>query len=172
MVQVLRWFRRWWNRFIGLPARLLMRVASRGQPQDEYHDIRFIVTDRFLLPNAERFFERTRMALDTAESRAPQAYEALRKDVQQVFLWGQTDAMPYNRFQLAAVVSPRVALEADTMRYAAWLLYTSGLLYGRDEAQARSEELLASLEPDGRGSIAAWLRQVIEHEPPDRTFRG
>jgi hypothetical protein len=160
-IAVLRGFRRWWTRAISLPARLLMRVASQGQPQEEYQDIRFMVSDREVMPRAEQFFEQTRVALQVAEQRAPHAYAELRKDLHQVLLWGQTKAMGYNRFQLAAVVSPKVALESNSACYAAWLLYTSGLLHGQDEAEERSGELMRSLRSDERDLVAGWLTRVL-----------
>jgi hypothetical protein len=150
--------RRLWTRVIAFPTRLLMSIMSRGQPRDEYLGIRFMVADRWLLPEANRFFQRTRTALQAAELRAPHAYAELCKDVKQVLLWNQTTTRPYNRFQLAAVVSSDIALRADMMCFTAWLLYTSGLLHGQNEAQLRSGELLASLEPDQRGAVAAWLK--------------
>jgi hypothetical protein len=149
--------RRWWNQLTGVPARLLMRIMARQYPQEEYNGIRLIVADDWLVPSAEQFFSRTREALATAANRAPQAYAKLRKDVQQVILWDQTEAPPYHKFQLAAVVRPRVALEAETLCYAAWLLHTSGLFQNQTEAQARSGEFLASLDSDYRACVAAWL---------------
>jgi len=158
--------RYWWNRVIGIPVRLLMRIMSRREPKQEYDGIRLIVADFRLVPNAERFFERTREALTRAASGAPQAYADFRRDVQQVLLWGETKASPYNRFQLAAVVPPNIALEADIAYYAAWLLHVSGLLHGQDEAQARSGEFLRSLEPDERTRVTGWLTSVTEHGSP------
>ena len=72
----------------------------------------------------------------------------------------------YNRFQLAAVVSPSIALRADPVSYAVWLLYTSGIFHGHDEAQARSAELLTSLAADELVSVAEWLTRVTECRPP------
>ncbi len=155
-----------WNRVIGIPARLLMRIMSRGEPVQEYDGIRLIVTDFWLVPSAERFFERTREALIRMAAGAPLAYGDFRRDVQQVLLWGQTKAVPYNRFQLAAVVPPKIALEADTACYAAWLLHTSGLFYGQGEAQARLEEFLRSLELDERTRVLDYLSGVTERGPP------
>jgi hypothetical protein len=158
-------FRRWWSRLAGTPARVLMRIVSRRVPHQEYDGIRLVVADFWLEPSAERFFDRTREALARAASGAPRAYSELRKDIQQVAFWGQTEAPPYQRFQLAAVVPQRVALEADTACYAAWLLYTSAYLHGEDEAHARSEEFLRSLEPDERTHVTEWLASIREHGP-------
>ncbi len=159
-------FKRWWNRVAGTPARYLMRIMSRREPQQEYDGIRLIVADFWLAPSAKRFFDRTREALVRAASGAPRAYTEFRKDVQQLLLWSQSEVSPYHRFQLAAVVPPRIALEADTLCYAAWLLHTSGLLHGQDEAQVRSEELLQSLETADRTRVAEWLADVTARRPP------
>jgi hypothetical protein len=142
-----------------------MRTMSRRDPQQEFRGIRLLVADPWLMPQAERFFERTKEALLEAASRAPHAYAEFHSDVQQVLFWGEANASPYNRFQLAVVVS-RITLEADTLSYSAWLLYTSGLLYGRDEAQARAEAFLTSLAPDERSRVVKWLTNVTERESP------
>lgn len=157
-------FRRWLNRVSGVLARLLMRIMARRHPQQEYDHIRLIVTDDRLAPSAERFFSRTREALARAEAGAPQAYTKLRHDIHQVLLWGKTEASPYQKFQLAAVVPPRIALEADILYYAVWLLYTSGLFQNQAEALARSREFLAFLDPDDGARVAAWLASATEHE--------
>jgi hypothetical protein len=158
-------FRRWLNRLGGIPARLLMRIMARRYPQQEYDRIRLVVTDDWLVPSAERFFSRTREALAKAAARSPQAYAKFRKDIHQVLLWGQTEESPYHKFQLAAVVPPRIALEAETLCYAAWLLHTSGLIQNQAEAQARSGEFLASLDSDDGARVAAWLASATEREP-------
>jgi hypothetical protein len=88
-----------------------------------------------------------------------------RKDIQQILLWGETEEAPYHRFQLAAVVAPSIALQADTASYAAWLLYASGLPHGREEARIRSEELLGSFEPDQGRRIREWLVERTERQP-------
>jgi len=154
---------RWWrNRLAGIPARLLMRIMARRHPQQEYDGIQLIVADSWLVPSAERFFSRTREALARAAAGAPQAYAKFRKDVQQVLLWGETEESPYHKFQLAAVVPQRIALEAETRCYAAWLLHTSGLFENQAEAQARSGEFLASLDPDERTRVDEWLARGSE----------
>jgi len=158
--------RRWWNRLTGIPARMAMRFFARQVPTQEYDGIRLVVADYWLEPSAERFFERTREALAKVASGAPRIYPEFRKDVKQVVLWGQSDAPPYQRFQFAAVVPPRVALEADTLCYAAWLLHASGSLHGEAESRARSEEFLRSLAPDERTRVADWLASATERGPP------
>ena len=80
-------FRRFWNRVISIPARLLMRIMSRRQPQQEYDGIQLIVVDFRLVLNAAHFFAQTKDALLRAASGAPGAYSEFRKDVQHVFLW-------------------------------------------------------------------------------------
>jgi len=157
-------FKRLLNRTGGIPARVLMRVMARRYPQQEYDGLRLVVADDRLASSAERFFSRTKEALATAAARAPQAYAKFRKDIHQVLLWGKTQESPYHKFQLAALVPPQIALEADTLCYATWLLYTSGLSENKVEAQARSGEFLASLEHDEGTRVAAWLTSATEHE--------
>jgi hypothetical protein len=158
-------FRGWLNRLGGIPARVLMRIMARRQPQQEYDRIRLVVTDDRLAPSAERFFSRTREALARAAAGAPQAYAKFRNDIRQILLWGQTEEPPYHRFQLAVVVPPRIALEGETLLYAAWLLHTSGLSQSQAEAQRRSGEFLASLDFDNGAHVAAWLAAATEREP-------
>lgn len=153
--------RRWWNQVIGIPARWLMRVLSRRNPWQEYDGLRLVVVDAWLAPRAEEFFDRTRQALARANSGAPQAYSRFHKDVRQVILWRQKVPSPYHKYQLAALVAPIIALEADTACYAAWLLHTSGLFYGQKEAQRRSERFLQSLEPAERTRVAEWLNNMV-----------
>jgi hypothetical protein len=157
--------RLWWTRVSGLPARWLMRFLSRREPHRDYDGIRVMVGDHWLAPSGEVFFERTRTALAAAAAGAPRAYVKFRKDIQQILLWGETEEAPYHRFQLAAVVAPSIALQADTASYAAWLLYASGLPHGREEARTRSEELLGSFEPDQRRRIREWLVERTERQP-------
>lgn len=155
-------FSRWWSRLAGAPARGLMAILSRRVPHQEYDGIRLVVADSWLDPRAERFFARTEEALAAAASGAPRAYAALRQDVEQIVLTLQTNAPPYQRFQLAAVAPVRVALEADIQQYAVWLLHTSAYMHGEQDARARSEEFLESLEPEQRADVSAWLAE--EHE--------
>jgi hypothetical protein len=157
--------RLWWTRVSGLPARWLMRFLSRREPHRDYDGIRVMVGDHWLAPSGEVFFERTRTALAAAAAGAPRAYVKFRKDIQQILLWGETEEAPYHRFQLAAVVAPSIALQADTASYAAWLLYASGLPHGREEARIRSEELLGSFEPDQGRRIREWLVERTERQP-------
>jgi hypothetical protein len=157
-------FKRLLNRIGGIPARVLMRVMARQYPQKEYGGLRLVVPDDRLAPSAERFFSWTKEALATAAARAPQAYAKFRKDIHQVLLWDKAQEAPYHKFLLAAVVPPQMALEADTLCYATWLLYVSGLSVNKVEAQARSEEFLASLEHDEGTRVAAWLTSATEHE--------
>jgi hypothetical protein len=157
---------RWWNRVTGIPARLLMHAMARREPWREHDRIRVMVADAWLTAHTERFFERTSEALARAAADAPGAYAELREDVRQVLLWGQGGVSSYNRFQLAIVVPPSIALEADAVCYSAWLLHASALLLGPEEAQARAEELLRSLEPDERAWVGGWLTSVTERGPP------
>jgi len=157
-------FKRLLNRIGGIPARVLMRVMARRYPQQEYDGLRLVVPNDRLAPSAERFFSRTKEALTTLPAWAPQAYAKFRKDIHQVLLWDKTQEAPYHKFLLAAVVPPQIALEADTLCYATWLLYTSGLSVNKVEAQARSGEFLASLEHDEGTRVAAWLTSATERE--------
>jgi hypothetical protein len=141
-----------------------MRAIVRRCPQREHDGIRLIVADEWMVPEAEQFFSRTIEALASAKSGAPQGYAAFRKDVRQVILWRQPGAPPYQRFQQAAVAPRTIALEADTNCYAAWLLHTSGRLHSQAEAHARTEEYLATFEPDERDRIANWLTGIAERE--------
>jgi hypothetical protein len=154
------------NRILGIPGRFLMRIAARQYPQRQHDGVRLVVADSWLVASAERFFERTTDALTLASISAPEAYANFRRDVEQVFLWGERNALPYNRFQLAAVVPPSIALEAGAACYAAWLLHISGLLVSEAEAKARSDALLWSLGPEERNRVAGWLANVSGRGPP------
>jgi hypothetical protein len=115
-----------------------MNVLSRREPRADYDGIRLIVVDPLLAPSAERFFAEPERRLPKHRVMAPHGYAAFTKDVQQVLLWRQSEsASPYNGFQLAVVVPPEFDLEADIVRYAAWLLYASGLFGGKNVAEAR-----------------------------------
>jgi hypothetical protein len=152
---------RWWCEIAGLPARVLMAALSRRVPHQEHDGIRLVVADRRLEPDAGRFFARTRDALEAVAVAAPRAYAALRFDVWQIVLSLDDDAPRYQRFQLAAVVPPRIALQPVTARYAAWLLHTSAYFRGEDEAAARAQEFLRTLEPDRRARVSSWLEESL-----------
>jgi hypothetical protein len=159
--------KRWWNGLIGLPARAFMRRMLRRHPQKVYDGIPIIVADSSLTPHAKRLLDQTERALRLAHSVAPRAYSNFRKDVLQVLLWDKPGARPYHRFQRAAIVPRQVALESSDAKYAAWLLYVSGLPYGEGEARARSEQFLVALPPDERVRVAEWLTSMSERGPPE-----
>ena len=149
--------RRWWNRVAGIPARVLLQITTRQLPRKEYAGIQLIVAPEWIISRAEQFFDHTIQALERAASGAPHAYTELQKDLLYIILWRQPVESPYHRFLVAALVPPKVALESDTLSYAAWLLHTSGLSHNEGQAQIRVEELLASLEPTERSRIVEWL---------------
>jgi hypothetical protein len=137
-----------------------MRRLSRRLPQQFHEGIGLIVADEALARQAETFFERTAAALRVAESRATRAFTKFRKDVEQVLLWGRPDAPAYNRFQLAVVVPPRIAFDAEIDCYAAWLLRASAHQHGKAESDLRLQEFLTSLDRERREQVEAWLSTV------------
>jgi hypothetical protein len=154
--------RRLRNRFTAIPTRFLMGLLSGQRPRKDFDGIALIASDPSLTLKAGLFFERSTSALMRAQTGAPVAFGEFRQDVREVLLWGQSKAPSYQRFQLAVVVPPRIALEADLNCYAAWLLYTSGLIYGRDEARARSNDFAHSLNSRERTTVAEWFVDETE----------
>jgi hypothetical protein len=154
----------WWERFVTLPARLLMQRLSSELPRKNFNGIELIVADPTLADRMEAFFDQTSKALASAASCAPTAYADLRNDVQRIILWDGQRTSLYHRFQLAVLVPPKLAFESDTVSYAIWLLYMSGLSQGIRSAQDRSEEFLDSLEPPERTRVSRWLSAVIESQ--------
>jgi len=132
-----------------------------------YAGIDLLVVDPQLRPSAESFFERTSEALATAADHAPTAFDELRRDLARVVLWDKGGAT-YNRFQLGALVPPIIALESDSTRYAAWLLYVSGLAHSRRRAWGRAQAILQSLDPDERNEVGRWLESVTAEPEQER----
>jgi hypothetical protein len=159
--------RSWWARFAGAPARRLMGCLLTRLPHASHSGIRLIVLDRSLATKSDLFFARTSKALDIASERAPDAYAALRRNIQQIVLRERTrPATPsYHWFQLAAVVTPDVALEANVGSYATWLLYASGLSRGVFHAEQCADEFLKTLDPTERRRASEWLHSNLPHEP-------
>jgi hypothetical protein len=125
-----------------------------------------IVLDGSLATKSALFFAGTCRALDIASERAPNACAALSRDIQQIVLRKRPAAPSYHKFQLAAVVTPEIALEADVTWYAAWLLYTSGISRGVSHADRRVDELLETLDPTERKRISEWLNYSLPHTSP------
>lgn len=157
-------FKDWGNWLAGLPARALMTLMLRWVPHQEQDGIKVIVAHRWLKSSAPRVFARTSEALTIAAADAPAAYAAFRRDVQQIVVTLQPVAPPYQRFQMAVVVPAPIALEAGLPEYVAWLLQTSAFMHGPDEAQRRTAEFLASLGPDERTRVGAWLERALQRE--------
>jgi hypothetical protein len=134
-----------------------MRFLSSGLPRERYGRIEMVVLDQTLAPSADRFFERTTSALDAAASRAPGAFGHLLRDVRQVVLSAASVPSPYHRFQLALLVSPRVAFEADLHCYTAWLLFVSGFSISESVARERVLEFEQTLEQSERTRVRSWL---------------
>jgi len=132
------------------------RLSSRF-PRASHDGIDLLIGDPRLVDDAEDFFARTIEALRCAATHAPAAYAGLRKDLSAIVLRSETAGPPYQRFQLAALVPRPVALEADPVAYATWLLYASGLARGTQEADDRASELLRTVESDRREDMEAWL---------------
>jgi hypothetical protein len=149
-------FGRWWARIVGAAPRALARRLS-PHPRSSHDGIDLVTTEPRTAAHADAFFARTAEALAAAAARAPGSYAQLRKDMKSVILWAQPAPSPYHRFQLAALVPPDIALEADTESYAAWLLYTSGLGRGRESALDRAEEFIRALPPDERNHVRGAL---------------
>lgn len=137
--------------------RALARRLSARLPRASHDGIELLIGDPSLADDAEDFFARTIDALRSAAARAPRAYGSLRKDLSAIVLRRETTGPAYHRFQLAALVSRAVALEADPRAYAVWLLYASGLARSAREADARASEFLETLEADGRDEARALL---------------
>lgn len=152
--------RRWWNRVAGVLPRALMHIMMRQLPHQEYDGVQLIVAPEWIVSRAEEFFHRTIQALEIAALGAPHAYAELQKDILHIVLWRQPVESPYHRFLVAALVSPKIALESDLLFYAAWLLRTSGLSRSKDQAQVRVEEFLGSLKPAERSRIVELLINV------------
>jgi hypothetical protein len=123
-----------------------------------------IVLDGSLATKSDLFFAGTCRALDIASERAPNAYAALSRDVQQIVLRKRSATPSYHRFQLAAVVTPEIALEADVTWYAAWLLYTSGISRGVSYADRCVDELMETLDPTERKRAHEWLHSGLLHK--------
>jgi len=132
------------------------RLSSRF-PRASHDGIDLLIGDPSLVDDAERFFARTIEALRCAATLAPAGYARLRRDLRAIVLRREPEGIPYHRFQLAALVSARVAFDADATAYAAWLLYTSGLSRGTREAEDRASEILRTLDRDRREEVRAWL---------------
>jgi hypothetical protein len=153
----LNWFSRSWARIIGIPARALTKRLSSQLPNDAHSGIDLIVSDRRLETHAPRFFAHTKEALAIVETRAPKGFTQLSKDVRTIVLFADVPKSSYHSLQLAVLVPSQTALERDTLSYAAWLLYASGLSRGSQEAVARADELLLGLPSHERERIATWL---------------
>jgi len=132
-----------------------MRLLSRQRPQRRYDGISLVVADEAFVRQAEPFFGRTAGALAIAASGAPVAFAEFRRDVERVLLWGRPGAPAYNRFQLAVIATPPIALEAEVDCYAAWLLRASAP--DSNQGEIRLQEFLASRDSDRRSQIEAWL---------------
>jgi hypothetical protein len=151
------WLRRRWAALVGAPMRALARRLSSRFPRASYDGIELVVGDPLLAEDAEQFFTATIEALRYAAAQAHTSYARLRKDVKTIVIRRESTESPYHRFQLAALVPANVALEADGVAYAAWLLHTSGLSRGPQEARKRTSEILRDLNPDQQDEVRAWL---------------
>jgi len=151
---------RFWAKIVGAPARALARRLSGRLPRRSHDGILLAVWEPELIPRAEEFFERTSAALRLAASVAPNSYANLKRDLSSIVLWsGRLDSR-YHAFQRAALVAPKVAFESESSRYAAWLLYVSGLSRSRDEALSRSREFLEATAPVSYQQFAVWVSKA------------
>jgi hypothetical protein len=148
---------RWWARIVGTPARAFARRLAGRFPRRSYDGIDLVISAAQLERDAERFFARTQEALACAAARAPKSYARLRKDIRSIVLLVHAPRSLYHPLQLAALVPVETALESDSLAYATWLLYVSGLSHSREHALRRTEELLLSLDQDQRREVEAWL---------------
>ena len=160
--------RSWWARFAGAPAREFMRLFSTRLPHAWHSGIRLIVLDRSLATKSDLFFAQTSKALDIASERAPNAYAALGRSVRQIILRERSrpKTPSYHRFQLAAVVTPEIALEVEVGLYTAWLLYASGLSRGVVAAERAADEYFESLDPADRRRGSEWLHSNLPLAEP------
>jgi hypothetical protein len=150
--------RRWWNRIASFPGRTLFDRLARSFPQDESDGIQLVVANPSLVARASEFFTRTSEALAIASERAPDAYSALRSDIERIILDSADAPAPaYHRFQLAVIVPPAVAFEFGPLEYAAWLLRASGLSRSELESDRRADEFLSTLDRDEHVRIENWL---------------
>jgi hypothetical protein len=151
------WLRRSWAALVGAPARALARRLSSRFPRASHDGIDLVVGDPRLVEEAEHFFTATVEALRYAAARAPTSYARLRQDVKTIVMRRESAESPYHRFQLAVLVPANVALEADAVAYAAWLLHASGLSRDPQEAAKRTSEILKGMNPDQQDRVRAWL---------------
>jgi hypothetical protein len=125
---------------------------------------------------AEQFLNRTTEALDRIAHNSPEAFAALCRDVDQILLWFETPAWPYQRFQRAILVPPPIGLEAAHTHYTAWLLAASGLEHGWIVSCERAEEYISALPPEITQAARIWLSRCMakcaEASAPDRAKGG
>ena len=157
-------FTYWRNQLASLPGRALMTFALRWVPHQEHDGIMLIVAHRWLKAGAPRIFDRTSEALTIAAADAPTAYAAFQRDVRQIVVTLQPVATPFQRFQMAVVAPAPIALQSSLPEYITWLLHTSAFMHGPDEAHRRTAEFLASLGPDERIRVSAWLDSALQRE--------
>ena len=149
-------FGRWWAQLVGAAARVLARHPSPFARQS--HDgIELLVTEYRPQAEVDAFFARTKEALSAAARLAPGSYARLRADVARIILWPRPAPSPYHRFQQAVLVPVDIALEAEALPYAGWLLYVSGLSRARQTALDRAAELLDALLPAERRRVETLI---------------
>jgi hypothetical protein len=153
---------RWRRRVLGAPLRAFMARLSARLPNTVHDGIALTTTDPSCEPYASLFFSRTSDALSRAHLAAPAAYCALQEDVRRVVLrrMGGSDPL-YHPFQLAIIVWPALAVETETDRYAAWLLFVSGLARDREAGLDRAREFLDTLGTGERDAIIQWIEQTF-----------
>ena len=144
----------------GALMRALARRLSASLPQASYDGLQLLIGDASLAPQAETFFERTRVALSYASAHAYHDYGSLRKDTRSIVLRRETTTPPYNDSSSPFWFPPRRALEADAPVYAAWLLYASGLSRDTREAADRSASIERALEPAQRQQLRGLFASI------------
>jgi hypothetical protein len=138
----------------GIAGRLL-----EGFPRLAYDGMELIVVDESRAHLAKDYFDHTVSALQVA-ARAENGYAELKGEVKRILFWSCDTGLPYHPFQQAIIVPPEVALEADAVCFAAWLLYASESIEPAMPGK-RLTELFETLPTSERTRVTGWLAETM-----------